>query len=233
MLVAALFLAACSGGGGDDDLLELQATEEPAASIEDPDPSPSPEAEPEDPYAVPDEIDEAYVERVINAILEVQTEVLRGALQHEVGQNLDADLMALHFATTDGAERMAGLEELQEYIDFPESRGGLFEPADFGGSHYEVDYLHHTESDRCILVLGFWDRTEISSDAPDRSETLTAFSLGRVDEAEARSAGNPTPWVWRDHRAVDAALPATSYPELPWADELDHSCEELDGGEPR
>jgi hypothetical protein len=112
-VAAAALLAACSGGPTTT-VLELQATEEPAAERDrgtGPGGDPSPkeeEPEPEDPYAVPDEIDEDYVERVINAILEVQSEVLRGALQQEQGENLDSDLLALPLCDDPGSRAQRG-----------------------------------------------------------------------------------------------------------------------------
>jgi hypothetical protein len=236
ILVAALLLTACSGGA-DDDLLELQATEEPAASVEDPDRSPSPEEEPEpeDPYAVPDEIDEAYVERVINAILEVQAEVLRGALTQMQGENLDPSLMELHFATTDGQQRALGLDEYQSYIDEPETRGGLFDDLDDDArGWFAVEYLHHAEPDGCVLALGYWDRTELSANAPSREETLTALSLSRIADGEEVSRGNPTPWRWRHNLGVDGDLTPDEWPALPWDSSLDHTCDFLadaDGAE--
>jgi hypothetical protein len=229
MLATAVVLVACSGAT-DDEPRELQATEEPAASTEDPDPSPSPEEppEPEDPYAVPDEIDEAYAERVINAILEVQAEVLRGALQHEVGQNLDTDLIALHFATTDGRQRALGLDEYQSYIDEPEARGGLFDDLDDKArGRFTVDYLHYAEPDACVLALGYWDRTELSANAPSREESLTAVSLSRIADGEDVSGGNPTPWRWRHNLGVDGNLAPDEWPALPWDESLDHTCDDL------
>jgi hypothetical protein len=86
MMAAGLVLVACSSE--EPDILDL-ATEDPEpeeTATADPDPEPDDEPEPEDPYAVPDEIDEAYVESVINAILEVQDEVLRGALPTGAGR---------------------------------------------------------------------------------------------------------------------------------------------------
>jgi hypothetical protein len=229
MLATAVVLVACSSAT-DDEPRELQATEEPAASTEDPDPSPSPEepSEPEDPYAVPDEIDEAYAERVINAILEVRTEILRGALQQQQGENLDTDLLALHFATTVGTERAEALDVIQGYIDDPETRGGLFTAEGLGENLFEVEHLHQAEPDWCILVLGYWDRAGVSSTAPSREDSLTAFSLSRVDDSVERSQGNPTPWLWRDNQGVPGDLEPEQFDDLPWAEELDHTCTDLD-----
>jgi hypothetical protein len=230
MLVAALALTACSGGA-DDDLLELHATEEPAASVEDPDPSPSPEEEPEpeDPYAVPDEIDEAYVERVINAILEVRTEILRGALQQQPGENLDPNLVALHFATTDGTQRATGLETFQTYIDDPESRGGLLPPGEMGVMRFESEALVHAEPAACIIAVGRWDRSEISSRAD--SNEIVIFSLSRLNDSEAVSPGNPTPWQWQDNGLMvdieGMPIDREYWPDLDYGLVLEHSCEDL------
>jgi hypothetical protein len=232
MLVAALFLAACSGGGADDDLLELQATEEPAASAEDPDPSPSPEAEPEDPYAVPDEIDEAYVERVINAILEVQTEVLRGALGQATGENLAPHLVGLHIATTDGEQRRLGLDYLQDYIDVPESREGLREVSEIRSMTFAVDQLLHSEPDRCVIAAGRWDLSGTSTLTQDAEERV-AFSLARIDENVDRSEGNPTPWAWQSHVVLSdstgAPIPPEQWGDIDFGDHLDNSCEDFSG----
>jgi hypothetical protein len=232
-LAAGLILVACSGGDDDNELLDLQATEEPAPEeTEEPEPEETEEPEPEDPYAVPDEIDEDYVERVINAILEVQAEVLRGALQQEQGENLSPDLTGLHFATTEGRQRTLGLEEYQGYIDDPSTRGGLFdELSNESQGRFTVDYVHHVEPDKCILALGYWDRTELSENAPSREDSLTAISLGRIPENEPVSEGNPTPWQWRHNLGLDGTITPDEWLELPWADELDHTCEELSNSE--
>jgi hypothetical protein len=240
-VVAAAGLVALGCSGGEDEILDLQATpsaeteptdqpDEPEPDVEDTE-EPVDEPEPDDPYAVPDEIDEDYVERVINAILEVRSEILRGALQQEQGENLDPDLMALHFATTEGTERREALDALQEYIDDPATRGGLFTADELGVSTFEIEYLHHAEPDRCMLAIGYWDRTGLSSTAPSREESLTAFSLGRLATDASSSPGNPTPWQWRDNRGVDAELSAEEYPDLPWDDVLDHICETLASSE--
>jgi hypothetical protein len=241
-VVAAAGLLALGCSGGEEEILDLQATpgadSEPIDEPDDPDPEveeteePADEPEPEDPYAVPDEIDEDYVERVINAILEVQSEVLRGALQQEQGENLDPDLIALHLATTEGRQRQLGLEEYQGYVDDPEARGGLHADLPAGASgRFEVDYIHHVEADACILALGYWDRSELSNNAPARDETLTAISLSHISDAGAVSEGNPTPWQWQHNLGLDGALSEEEWPALPW-ETLDHSCLDLNGEGP-
>jgi hypothetical protein len=223
-MTAGLLLLGCTASE-DDDLLEIQATEEPTPE---PTEDPEPEPEPEDPYAVPDEIDEAYVERVINAILEVQSEVLRGALSQEQGENLDPDLVALHFATTEGRQRTMDLEILQKYIDDPATRGGLLPVDQQGDMRFDVELVIHAEV-RCIIVVGRWDRTRTSTRAD--SEEVVAFSLSRIDDAASVSEGNPTPWQWRgstlmvdsDGEPIDRQF----WQGLDYGDVLDHICEEL------
>jgi hypothetical protein len=230
MLAAAALLAACSGTA-DDDLLELQATEEPAVSAEEPDPSPSPEddADPEDPYAVPDVIDEAYVEGVINAILEVRTEILRGALQQQPGDNLDTDLLALLFATTEGRQRAADLETFQGYIDDPDTRGGLLSPDAMGSTQFVAEALIHSEPEACVIAVGRWDRREISTRAD--SDELVIFSLSRILQPDAISPGNPTPWQWRDNGLmVDTEgepIDREHWQQLDYGSVLEHACEDL------
>jgi hypothetical protein len=235
-VVAGLVLLGCTGTE-DDNVLDLQATQEPdAEETEEPEPEETEpeevdeeeEPEPEDPYAVPDEIDEDYVERVINAILEVQSEVLRGALQQEQGENLDVDLTALHFATTDGTERMEGLEEIQGYIDEPSRQTNFRDPEDFGASTFSVEHLVHAETN-CIIVVGHWDISETVLEAPPEDD-FSAFSLSRIQDDEETSAGNPTPWRWRDStQMMDAGgvIPREEWEDLDYAAALDHSCEML------
>jgi hypothetical protein len=229
ILVTALLLTACSGGA--DDLLELQATEEPAASVEDPDPSPSPEEEPapEDPYAVPDEIDEAYVERVINAILEVQDGVLREALQLRQGENLSADLTGLILATAVGEQRRLTLDRLQDYVDDPSSRGNLLPPDEMGRTYFELQSLIHAEPERCLVAVGHWDNTEMTS-SPRADDDFVAFSLSRIPLGEAVSDGNPTPWQWRDNAAMadgQGPIPSDRWQELDYDSAIDNTCEAL------
>jgi hypothetical protein len=229
-LAAGLILAACSGAEDDGDLLDLQATPEPTEeATEDPEPEPEEEAEPDDPYAVPDEIDEAYVESVINAILEVQDDALRGALRQDQGQNLSAELTGLVFATSTGAQRQATLERLQTYIDDPATRGNLLPVDEMGRTYFHPERLVHTEADRCIIVIGFWENSEVSSE-PRADDDFVAFSLARKPSDAEVSEGNPTPWQWQDNAAmVDGGgpIPPDSWDELDYGAALDHSCEAL------
>jgi hypothetical protein len=229
-LAAGLILAACSGAEDDGDLLDLQATPEPTEeATEDPEPEPEEEAEPDDPYAVPDEIDEAYVESVINAILEVQDEVLKGALQQSQGENLSADLTALHFATTAGAERITGLEEIQGYIDDLDRRENFRAVEDMGESTFRIEELIHGEPDACIIAVGYWDVSDLVINAPPEDD-FSAFSLSRVPMDEKVSEGNPTPWQWRDVTQMadgSGPIPREDWDDLDYASALDHACEDL------
>jgi hypothetical protein len=235
LAAGASLLAACAGTPDDDVLsAEPEETAEPEPTeTEDPDeaepePEETEEPEPEDPYAVPDEIDETYVEDVMNAILQVQAEVLRGSLELDEGSSLPAELMALHFSTTEGEQRTFGLEEYQGYVDDPATRGGLVDPVpDEAQGTFTVEYLHHVEPERCVLAVGYWDRTAISAEAPSSEDSMTAISLSRIGDSDEVSEGNPTPWQWRDNRGIDGSMDPAEWSELPWDSALDHSCTTL------
>jgi hypothetical protein len=234
MSLAALLLVGCTGGG-DDDLLEVDAAQEPQPEeTEDPEPEPEetqdPEPEPEDPYAVPDEIDEAYVERVINAILEVQDDVLRDVLQLEQGQNLTPDQTGLIFATSAGQQRQAVLDRLQGYVDDSETRGNLLPAEEMGRTYFHPERLIHAEPENCVLVVGFWENSEVTSE-PRADDDFVAFSLSRKPEDEEISDGNPTPWQWRDNAAMvdgEGPIPADRWEDLDYDSALDHTCEGLE-----
>jgi hypothetical protein len=165
-LTAGLLLLGCTAAE-DDDLLDVRATEEPAPEPTE-DPEPEPEPEPDDPYAVPDEIDEAYVELVINAILEVQSEVLRGALAQEQGENLAPDLVALHFATTEGVNAATEWSTCRSTSMIQSSRGFLRAPGQLGRMTFKLDELIHAEPERCLIAIGEWDNSECRRDGPRR-----------------------------------------------------------------
>jgi hypothetical protein len=229
MTAAGLLLVGCRAD--EPDLLDLatEQPEPPEAETADPEPAPDDEPEPEDPYAVPDEIDEAYVERVINAILEVQDEILRGALQQEQGTLLDEELIALHFATTVGTEREAALEEFQTYIDDPTTSDNFLAVEDMGRSSFDVERLIHAEADRCIIAIGRWDISALVREAPPSDDSF-AFSLSRAEEDIETSAGNPTPWQWRDvTQMADGSGPIAEgdWDDLDYGTALDNTCEEL------
>jgi hypothetical protein len=234
-VTAAAGLLALGCSGGEEEILDLQATpgadSEPIDEPADPEPEveeteeSAEQPEPEDPYAVPDEIDEDYVERVINAILEVQDEVLRGTLHQERGRALPEELTALHFATTSGIQRVEGLEEYQLYIDDPAARGALRTPDELGHSRFEVEEVIHAEPESCILAIGDWDRAELLNDEPPLG--LSVFSLSRIDESQERSQGNPTPWQWRDNRGLSDAVNPDEWRDLDYDTAFDHTCEAL------
>jgi hypothetical protein len=238
-VTAAAGLLALGCSGGEEEILDLQATpgadSEPIDEPADPEPEveeteeSAEQPEPEDPYAVPDEIDEDYVERVINAILEVRSEILRGALSQQQGENLDPDLTALLFATTDGEERINGLDLFQAYIDDPGTRTNLLAPEDMSATTFAAEHLIHAEPERCIIVVGFWDNTGIVEDPRDQND-FVAFSLSRTPEGQGTSAGNPTPWQWRDNAAMvdgDGSIPREQWDELDYRSALDNTCEDL------
>jgi hypothetical protein len=238
-VVAAAGLVALGCSGGEDEILDLQATpsaeteptdqpDEPEPDVEDTE-EPVDEPEPDDPYAVPDEIDEDYVERVINAILEVQDDVLRSALQLEQGQILTPEQTGLIFATSAGDQRQAVLDRLQGYVDDPETRGNLLPSEEMGRTYFHPEQLIRAEPEHCVLVIGFWENREVTTE-PRADGDFAAFSLSRKPEDEEISEGNPTPWQWRDNAAMvdgEGPIPADRWEELDYDSALDHTCEGL------
>jgi hypothetical protein len=231
MSVTALLLVGCTGGG-DDDTLEVDAAQEPQpeeTEAPEPEQTEDPEPEPEDPYAVPDEIDVAYVDSVVDALFEVRASIVRSALDHQQGENLSADAMGLLFATTAGAERQRGMESIQALIDDP-SRQSNFLPGDEMGAHrFRTERLIHVEPERCIIAIGEWDESEVLIDGVATKE-FVALSLSRIGEGEEVSHGNPTPWQWRDnarlHDGTDP-IPPEEWDDLDHDAALDHTCEDL------
>ena len=185
--------------------------------------------EDEEPYAVPDEVDEAYAEEVINVLLEIDVEALRIALRQEPGETLDSEAADRVAAISDGRRQAAFLETLQGYVDSPEPPERLLPPTEMSATTFHALQVLHAEPDRCLLVAGWWDLSSTTLDAPDRDE-ISVFSLSRVDREVTDQGRNPTPWAIR-HVAAMADTDGEPIPEDEWSDiefgdALDRTCED-------
>jgi hypothetical protein len=203
------------GGDEDDDSDDVETEDEEEDEDE------------EEPFAVPDEIDEDYAENVINALLEIDTEILVTALRQEPGETLDVEATDRLHAISDGNYRESSMRDLQEYIDAPETADGFLPPDEIEPSRVEVDAILHEEPENCLMVAGWWDLRGTARE-PLPPEERALFSLGRVDQEVTDRERNPTPWQLRDLGLLQSG--GEPIPEEQWGDldfeAFDNSCEE-------
>ena len=226
MTAGLLLLTACNDG-------DNEPNPEPppigGEENEDDDPTENEEDPPEEdePYAVPDEIDEAYAEEVINVLLEIDTEALKIVLEQEPGEVIAPEAADRLAAASAGQRLASSLETFQIYVNRPETRDAFLPPDEMGTSRFEAHGVLHAEPDACILVVGWWDRTEIAVDATDEP---SLFSLGPVDRDVTDVDRNPTPWQIREINRMmmidDEPVPEDRWDDIDFGDELDRTCEE-------
>ena len=221
-----LLLTACSGedsepqpdpppiGGDENDADEDDQDNEPV------------EEEDDEPYAVPDEIDEAYAEDVINVLLEINSEALATVLRQEPGETIAPEAADQIAAVSDGRRLAQQLEYFQRYIDQPDAAAGFLPPDDIGTSRIDVQAILHAEPDNCMVVVGWWDLTEVAVDPPD---VYQVFSLGRLDRDVTAEDRNPTPWKIRQVTPMQDSegepVPEEEWDDVNFADAFDHTCE--------
>jgi hypothetical protein len=144
-----------------------------------------------DPYAIPEDgIDEAYVERVLEAIFEVNREALALTLESEVGDlapfEAEERLQSI-FAGEYGARQVASLHE----VAASSSRREVFlEPP--GRVRTEVTRVARNDED-CVVVERRSDFSDVLVDPPEPRKGYLALAP-RNEVADH----NPTPWVLVD-----------------------------------
>ena len=225
MTAGLLLLTACNDG-------DNEPNPEPppigGEESEDDDPTENEEDPPEEdePYAVPDEIDEAYAEEVINVLLEINTEALKIVLEQEPGEVIDPEAADRLAAVSAGQRLETALETFQVYVNQPEMRDPFLPTEDIGTSRFEANGVLHAEPDACILVVGWWDLTQVVADPHD---DLSLFSLGPVDREVTSSERNPTPWKIHEISEMmlidDEPVPEERWDDINFGDELDRTCE--------
>ena len=222
-----LLLTAC--GNDADDNPEPIGGDEDAQEDSEPEPDEGDDEDDEEPYAVPDEIDEDYAEDVINALLEIDFEALRIALEQESGENLDFDAADRVHAISDGRRRERFLETLQDYVDDPEPPEALLPSSEMSATRFDAEMVIHAEPERCMIVAGWWDLSNTTVDPPGEEEK-SLFSLARVDREVTEADRNPTPWAIRHVSQLTdpdgEPIPAAEWQTLDFGDALDHECED-------
>ncbi len=222
-----LLLTAC--GNDADDNPEPIGGDEDAQEDSDPEPDEGDDENDEEPYAVPDEIDEDYAEDVINALLEVDTEIHIVALQQSPGEPLDLDAADRLHAIAEGDRRDLLMENLQGYVDDPTTAEGLLAPDEMEPTRLEVDAVLHAETERCLIVAGWWDRSGNAVDPPP-PDRKSVFSLARVDRDVTSLDRNPTPWRIRAIAPMHSGgeeIPQEQWGDIDFGDALDRACEDF------
>jgi hypothetical protein len=184
LILAALLLGACATGGP-----EVAAGSVPTAV----DAQESGAAEPgrgavaatvdrEDPYAIPDEIDIAYLERVLEPIEEVYAEAVREIAREKAYTDRADELFAAIYAPDMMRNVRAYWSQLTEGDAL-----NLRDHREIGPAEYLISEMRVTEG-RCILFRATFDDSE---QFVDGAAAGFIFLLVPRDNAWA---GNSTPW---------------------------------------
>jgi hypothetical protein len=192
----AVVLAGCGGGDGDVEPIADPTPTETAAPAEEPQPDEPDETEdpePDDPFAIPDEIDEAYVQSVLDELFALRGEALRKTLQAGDSPGaLSDDVLELVRVAHGVPARVEYADQLMAYIREPDSRDAFLPINQMGQTRYDLlRVLRADES--CIVLTGAPDLSGVAVDPGVEQWSVT--SLGRLAPQEDAGGINPTPWV--------------------------------------
>jgi hypothetical protein len=235
LLAASLSLAACDGGDASDDWADDISVPRDEAPDE-PESAPEPglgidreaelaekeredliaEAEPEreeDEFAVPDDVDNDYVDQVVNELLVEDGRILKGILARDPGDGLKPDEIDLLASIYSGLRFQDFREDYEEYARSLEERDGFLEADVVGRVHWSSELVVHSEQS-CIISIGEYDLSRVA-DNPFSDDLRFAVSL-------ARSPGsNDIGWTMHDLNALADSAGEPVNPDF-WLD-LDYS----------
>jgi hypothetical protein len=190
----AVALAAC---GGDDDVEPIAepTPTETAAPTEEPEPEEPDETEdlePEDPFAIPDEIDEPYVQSVLDELFALRTEALKLTLAETDATDVDDEALAILRATHGVPARVEYADQLFRYLQEPNAEEAFLPVDEMGQTRYQVLRILRAD-ESCIVLTGSPDLSEVAVEPGEEQWSVT--SLGRLDSADDEGGRNSTPWV--------------------------------------
>jgi hypothetical protein len=217
-LGAAAVLSACSGAVEEPEVAQLEdvdaTTEEdtdPPADVDDgedtevdgdeqaaddPDEGTEPaddvaETAEGDPYAIPEDgIDEAYVERVLNAIFEVNREALAITLESEPGGLAPFEAEERLRAIYGGTYGAAAYTSLNNIAADAEGQARFRSPP--GSVSIEVVEVLSADED-CVKTLQEFDFSQVIAEAPPVTREYLAIAA-KSEDLDPKGL-NPTPWV--------------------------------------
>jgi hypothetical protein len=184
VLASALLVGCTNGGDADDDPTEIfTSTEEPSETTATPTPtdepstaapSPTPSASPSEPFAVPDEITPAYVERVMNEINRLDAEIAKAILRMPVDEDADVlppDLRAELASIYDGDVFIQQLPLNVQLLQSQDERDDLRSPVEMTRADTTIEEV--LVSQPCVLARG---RTDLSGiDAEEDGDPVLSF----------------------------------------------------------
>lgn len=209
-VAAGLALSACSSGTDG----AIQPLPEDGASTDAPDEpddapanDPGASGEPDDPFALPDEIDEDYIQLVVDEIMAVRTDAIRLAveenLQSETPSQEDA-MLRIASATT-GPAVVSATELISNIIRGSNVEEVYLAPAEMSDDRIEI--LEVLEADAsCITLTGLFDRSGTLQDQPSEG-TYFAMTFARDTEDEL-----PNDTMWKLRETVDLIVTDTGEP---------------------
>lgn len=178
-----------------------------------------------DPFAIPEVIDKASVELVINELLAGSSALTRDILQRPLRSSLQEHDVAAAQAIYDGPYFRTRIDQLQDALNSEDLRALAVAPDVYGVARFEVVQLGG-ELEGCVVAFGWPDASE-TAQRPYSSETHAAYVLKR-ERSETRT--NPTGWrIWDGALLLtpdDQHIPQDAWADLDVRDVLDTSCGE-------
>lgn len=207
--------AACAGSddersieslADDTDVKGSDAAPEPEPEPEpesDPEPDPAPEPELDDPFAFddPSEIDEAYVDAVMAALLTVHNEVLLETLTSDPDENLTQDQLDRIRALNSGPSLVSVADRFERNATIAEVREAFQPPEDFTGVTWETGIVLHAADD-CIAAIGFADTTGTASEPPDPDRYMV-LSLSPLSDDQREEFAGINDTGWRQNQLIE------------------------------
>lgn len=184
LVAAAVTVLALAGGAcssGDDDSAGPTTTM-PAAL-----PTTTTTTQPADPYAIPEVIDEAYVNRVLAALDQIDGDVLRRVVANE---GIDPEVLKMLRAIYNDPQYEIELEGFRALL----SRGlGNFKSPP--GNRKTIASRLITARRDCIFLEASTDFSEVlKAEPPDASDEREVFTLRPTQEGANPNGLNPTSW---------------------------------------
>lgn len=196
-IAAGLLLSACSSDDGgsiqsiSEDGASIDASEDIEADVPD---GAEPDGEPEDPFALPDEIDQEYVQRAVDELMAIRTDAIRMAVEANLegeGSLEEPTLVIGSIAT--GPELLEGTQMLAEI-----ARGSNIDEVYRAPEDMEDDQLRVLDvliaNHDCTAVTGRFDLSGSLNDDP-AAGTIYAVVLSRDIDDELP---NDTFWKLRE-----------------------------------